>query len=164
MASNKISPEIKREVLEQISPKPPSSATAAAAGKTLAAPVIVLTSSDSESDNSSLSDDDVEGDGDKRPKKKKKKVEESRPATNVKLPPGFLDPLPTKEMRLVSSSTPVKGEVPSPLAVQMPVQGALALPAPEGNAVLNAEYNRKQFWKAGDYDLAPSGDWDSSLG
>ncbi|KAL3512550.1 hypothetical protein ACH5RR_025267 [Cinchona calisaya] len=156
MAANKI----KQEIFDQISPKPPSSAPAMA-------PLIDLSSSDSDSDNFSGSDDDVAGDRDKRPKKKKK-VEESMSSKNVKLPLGFLDPLPAKQTRSVSSSPPTKEEVvarlPVPLAVQEPLQPALALPAPNGKAVGNVECNTKQFWKAGDYDGAPAGDWNSSFG
>lgn len=56
------------------------------------------------------------------------------------LPLGFLDPLPLHS-----------GE-------QLP----LALPSTTPNAVVGSF--ARQFWKAGDYDDAPSGDWDYSNG
>lgn len=142
---NKLSAKIKSEILEQISPNP---ATASV--------IDLSSSSDSDSDNSS--DDDVVGDNNSRPKKKKK-VEDSM--ANVKLPLGFLDPLPSKETRLSSSPAPA---TPTPLAIQVPENLTLALPPTMGNGVVSTENNSKQFWKAGDYEGASSGDWDSSLG
>lgn len=59
---------------------------------------------------------------------------------NAVLPLGFLDPLPLHS-----------GE-------QLP----LALPSTTPNAVVGSF--ARQFWKAGDYDDAPSGDWDYSNG
>ncbi|XP_027123568.2 protein MICRORCHIDIA 7-like [Coffea arabica] len=152
MAEKKISPKIKSEILEEISPKP--STEAAVYLQTASVIDLSSSSSDSDSDDLPLSDDDVAGDN-SRPKKKKK-VDGS--TANVKLPLGFLDPLPTKETRLSSSS-------PAPLAVHVPGDDALlALPAPKGIVAVSLECNAKQFWKAGDYEGAPSGDWDSSFG
>lgn len=147
--------EIKLEIFDEISPNPkpkknPSSSVPAS--------VIDLSSSDSDYGYSSGSDDDLAGDSNKRPKKKKKV--EHLPG-NVALPLGFLDPLPSREVQLSSPSTV---PAPSPLAVHVPGEVALALPAPKGNVVARTEYNSKQFWKAGDYVGAPSGDWQTYAG
>lgn len=150
MAEKKLSAKIKSEILEEISPMHSS-----AMATCMASVIDLSSSSDSDSDDLLLSDDDDAGDN-SRPKKKKKKVEGS--TASVKLPLGFLDPLPTKQARLSSSS-------PAPLAVQLPADVVpLALPAPKGNALVSSEYNAKQFWKAGDYEGAPSGEWESSFG
>lgn len=93
-------------------------------------------------------DDDDDNNDNNNKKKKKKKIDESQ--ANRVLPVGFLDPLPLKE-RSLSSSPSV----------------ALALPAPsepKDPATHGVEINSKQFWKAGDYEGAPSGDWESSMG
>ncbi|KAL2539640.1 Histidine kinase [Abeliophyllum distichum] len=117
--------------------------------------IINLSSSDSgsDSDSDSLSDNDITGIVNKRPrvssgevsgnkKKKKKKTVED---LSFVLPVGFLDPLPGKEQ------------------VSRESEPALALPAPpRRNAVVVS--GCKQFWKAGDYDGAPSGDWESTTG
>lgn len=125
--------------------------------------VIDLTSSesDSDSDSDSYSYSDSVDNGDasvnkKRlnennndRKKKKKKIDDSQ--ASLVLPLGFLDPLPSTERNLSS--------IPSV---------SLALPAPpsepKGSAANGVEVNSKQFWKAGDYAGAPSGDWESSTG
>lgn len=61
---------------------------------------------------------------------------------DVVLPVGFLDPLP-------------------PLAVAPP---ATETPRESGLEVASSSQGCKQFWKAGDYEGAPCGDWDSSSG
>ncbi|GFZ17346.1 hypothetical protein Acr_26g0006160 [Actinidia rufa] len=68
------------------------------------------------------------------------------------LPLGFLDPLPPKY-----------AASPSPLLLP-----AVSRPQPaNGKGNLNGRVNfgsSKQFWKAGDYEGAPHGDWDASSG
>ncbi|GFZ03920.1 histidine kinase-, DNA gyrase B-, and HSP90-like ATPase family protein [Actinidia rufa] len=70
----------------------------------------------------------------------------------VVLPLGFLDPLPPKNAA-------------SPLPLLLP---AVSRPQPaNGKANLDGSANfgsSKQFWKAGDYDGEPHGDWDTSAG
>ncbi|XP_019175503.1 PREDICTED: protein MICRORCHIDIA 7-like isoform X1 [Ipomoea nil] len=91
--------------------------------------------------SSSDSDSDSE---DGRPRKKQKSAETS----SVALPLGFLDPL------------------------HEPVEQPLLLPPPapaetsSGRAVPTCivETSSKQFWKAGDFEGAPRGDWVSSSG
>ena len=77
-------------------------------------------------------------------KKMKKTMEELA----VVLPVGFLDPLPPNNAPLL-----------------LP---AVSRPQPaNGMANLNESANfgsSKQFWKAGDYDGEPHGDWDTSSG
>lgn len=97
--------------------------------------IVDLLSSDSDSDSSS-SDDDSRTDSNA---KKKRKVTDG--GFDGVLPLGFLDPLPSKQ---------TNGQLP------------LALPAPRGDAIVGV--TAKQFWKAGDYESAPSGDWGSSNG
>ncbi|KNA08584.1 hypothetical protein SOVF_161360 [Spinacia oleracea] len=62
-----------------------------------------------------------------------------RQKVNVSLPPGFLDPIP-----------------PLP-------DSSILLPAPLA-AVPVSTQGSKQFWKAGDYEGAPCGKWDSNTG
>ncbi|KAL3818537.1 hypothetical protein ACJIZ3_004442 [Penstemon smallii] len=119
--------------------------------------VIEISSSDSDSDSdsdasSSSSDEnsnkrprDSDG-GDDNAKKKKKKYRKSVEDANAILPVGFLDPLPSKH-------TPLR--IPS---------SSLALTsAAKSNGVV-VESSGKQFWKAGDYEGAPGGDWNSTDG
>ncbi|KAK8472714.1 hypothetical protein PHAVU_002G284600 [Phaseolus vulgaris] len=110
-------------------------------------PVIELSSSSSGSDSDSENDLDLDSvvastlwDGGRSSKKRKTSD------AGVVLPAGFLSPLP-----------PAPESPPEPL---------LALPAPEwasnsasgSNAYMRPGVNSsKQFWKAGDYDGAPSG-------
>ncbi|KAH9705504.1 protein MICRORCHIDIA 4 [Citrus sinensis] len=101
-------------------------------------PFIELSSS-SESNSGSDSDDvneDAEGAGDKsgRPNKRRKMPQD----LEVVLPVGFLEPLPAPER----------------------------LPGAAGNdkAVSVGLQSCKQFWKAGDYEGAPSGGWEFSTG
>ncbi|KAL6576254.1 hypothetical protein OROHE_000035 [Orobanche hederae] len=105
----------------------------------LPASIIDLSSSDSESDSSSSEDDDG---GNTNAKKKSKKTADD---LNAVLPVGFLDPLPS----------PLS---PSPRKERL----HLELPPARVNAVVEA--SSKQFWKAGDYEGAPGGDWDTSQG
>ncbi|KAG8379466.1 hypothetical protein BUALT_Bualt07G0091400 [Buddleja alternifolia] len=128
------------------------------------ASIIDLSSSDSDSDSSSSSSDD---DGDnsninsnKRPRdssggdnnsnnaRRKKKDKKMAKDLNAVLPLGFLDPLPSK------MTTPL------PLVSE---QSSLVLPSVRVNSVVEAASN-KQFWKAGEYEGAPGGDWDSAHG
>ncbi|KAL2459613.1 protein MICRORCHIDIA 7-like [Forsythia ovata] len=80
-------------------------------------------------------------------RKPKPKPDDSQPPACIinlfVLPVGFLDPLPGKEQ------------------VSRESEAALALPAPprRNDVVVSG---CKQFWKAGDYDGAPSGDWEST--
>lgn len=155
MEKNNISFGIKQEPIEN-SPMPritPSTLTLLS--------VIDLTSSESDSDSDSYSYSDSVDNGDasvnkKRlnennndKKKKKKKIDDSQ--ASLVLPLGFLDPLPSTERNLSS--------IPSV---------SLALPAPpsepKDSAANGVEVNSKQFWKAGDYVGAPSGDWESATG
>ncbi|XP_022865076.1 protein MICRORCHIDIA 7-like [Olea europaea var. sylvestris] len=116
---------------------------------------INLSSSDSDSDfdsdSDALSDNDIDGIVNKRPRessgdvsgnnKKKKRAKD----LSFVLPVGFLDPLPGKERASKDS------------------EAALELPAPpERNAGVVS--GCKQFWKAGDFNDAPSGDWQSATG
>lgn len=95
-------------------------------------------SSSSGSDSGSNSDDDnedVEGPGSTSgPPTKRMKMLDD---LGVVLPVGFLEPLPALE--------------------RYPV-------ATREKAVSVGLENCKQFWKAGDYEGAPSGDWDFSTG
>lgn len=116
---------------------------------------INLSSSDSDSDfdsdSDALSDNDIDGIVNKRPressgdvsgnKKKKKRAKD----LSFVLPVGFLDPLPGKER--VSKDSEAVLELPAP---------------PERNAGVVS--GCKQFWKAGDFNDAPSGDWQSATG
>ncbi|KAK6148044.1 hypothetical protein DH2020_018956 [Rehmannia glutinosa] len=107
------------------------------------ASIIDLSSSDSESDSdSSSSDDDNITNRNNNAKNKSKTTAEG---LNAVLPVGFLDPLPTKQ-------------TPSPRNERL----CLEFPSARVNAV--AEASAKQFWKAGDYEGAPGGVWDSSNG
>ncbi|CAA2960789.1 Hypothetical predicted protein [Olea europaea subsp. europaea] len=118
--------------------------------------IVNLSSSDSESDSDSdsdaLSDNDIAGIFNKRPREsrgeiygnKKKKNKRGKDLSFV-LPVGFLDPLPAKE------------------PVSRDSEAVLTLPAPpQRNAVIVS--GCKQFWKAGNYDETPSGDWESATG
>ncbi|XVF08653.1 hypothetical protein REPUB_Repub07fG0021100 [Reevesia pubescens] len=118
------------------------------------ASVIELSSSSSDSDSSDDSDDPDENDnvngvvtGREGPEgrvSKKRKVE---------LPVGFLAPLPPDE------------PAPGPFAV---ADVSVTAEPPEQEASrslsLSSSVLCKQFWKAGDYDGAPSSDWDLSSG
>ncbi|KAK9277823.1 hypothetical protein L1049_027379 [Liquidambar formosana] len=121
--------------------------------------VIELSSSESDSDGSDEldddDDDDVVGRVGKRSRVpsgvdggllKKKKLE----ALGVVVPLGFLDPLP-----------PPLPPPPPPQTMPSPV-------VPRRHSTANADSNPsavvqgcKQFWKAGDYEGAPCGAWDS---
>ncbi|CAA0831767.1 Histidine kinase-- DNA gyrase B-- and HSP90-like ATPase family protein [Striga hermonthica] len=108
-------------------------------------PAAVIELSSSDSDSSSSDDDNG---GDYNAKKKRKKT-----AADV-LPVGFLDPLPSEQ-------------APSPLLLPPPPPSSprgerLRLEFPSARAGTVSEPNSKQFWKAGDYEGAPPGDWDSS--
>ncbi|XP_051147744.1 protein MICRORCHIDIA 7-like [Andrographis paniculata] len=121
-----------------------------------ATPLIELSSSDSDSGSESESDSRLQSDSSSSDdggsvsklksngKKKRKRAAEDLDSV---LPVGFLDPLPAKGAPL---PLPWRGDEPS----------SLAIPAAEGSL----EPSMKQFWKAGDYEGAPSGDWDSSNG
>ncbi|CAI9773833.1 unnamed protein product [Fraxinus pennsylvanica] len=144
--------QVKQEIIElsrKMMPKTNDSQTPAC--------IINLSSSDSESDSDSdsdaLSDNDIDGIFNKRPREssgeicgnKKKKKKKGAEDLSFVLPVGFLDPLPGKEP-VSRDSEPV-----------------LTLPAPpQRNAVIVS--GCKQFWKAGNYDGAPSGDWESATG
>ncbi|XP_057459363.1 protein MICRORCHIDIA 7 [Actinidia eriantha] len=129
--------------------------------------VIDLSSSSSSSDSDDSDDSSSSSDGDgsvlgtngKRSRvsswtggglsnKMRKTMEELA----VVLPVGFLDPLPPKNAA-------------SPSLLMLP---AVSRPQPaNGKANLNGSANfgsSKQFWKAGDYDGEPHGDWDTSAG
>ncbi|KAL6497311.1 hypothetical protein OROGR_029240 [Orobanche gracilis] len=103
----------------------------------LPASIIDLSSTDSDSYSSSSDDDDG---GNTNAKKKSKKTADD---LNAALPVGFLDPLPSS-----LSSSPHKERL------------HLELPPDRVNAIVEA--SSKQFWKAGDYEGAPGGDWDTS--
>ncbi|KAL0342298.1 UNVERIFIED_CONTAM: protein MICRORCHIDIA 4 [Sesamum calycinum] len=142
MASNtKI--HVKQELVDpnlvpRVKPKPDSAASAA---------VIELSSSESDSDSSSSDDDSPTRSRNNTAKRKRKTVEDF----SALLPVGFLDPLPSK-------LTPLPLPLPSPPNDR----SCLALPPAGVNAVVDASV--KQFWKAGDYEGPPGGDWDSSNG
>ncbi|PIN22523.1 MORC family ATPase [Handroanthus impetiginosus] len=124
-------------------------------GLTRQATIIELSSSDSECSDS-FSSDDVSPTTRRNNSKKKRRT--TGADVNAVLPAGFLDPLPSKQLQL-----------PPPLP-SLPNEGScLALPPPgvdastaRRNAVVDA--SAKQFWKAGDYEGASGGDWDSSNG
>lgn len=97
-------------------------------------PLIELSSS-SESDSDYVNKD-VEGAGDTSgPPNKRRKMPED---LEVVLPVGFLEPLPAPE--------------------------CLPAAAEKDKAVSVGLQSCKQFWKAGDYEGAPSGDWEFSTG
>lgn len=112
----------------------------------LACPTAVIELSSSDSDSSSSEDDSSTTNRNNNAKKKRKTTEKD---INALLPVGFLDPLPSTQSPL---------PLPSPTNEQL----SLAFPSARVNAV--SEARAKQFWKAGDYEVAPSGDWDSSNG
>lgn len=97
-------------------------------------PVIHLDSSSSSSSESDQDSEDESVSGENGTAKKRR--------LDVVLPVGFLDPLP-------------------PLAVAPP---ATETPRESGLEVASSSQGCKQFWKAGDYEGAPCGDWDSSSG
>ncbi|GAB2272048.1 hypothetical protein Dimus_006870 [Dionaea muscipula] len=127
------------------------------------APIGVIDLSSSESSVSRDSDDEGEGEGEdaalgKRPRVpegnetasssgKKRKVGD---ASRVVLPVGFLDPIvPDSPLALPTL----------PPAVSSPSVGAGKQRSSESRGA-----TCKQFWKAGDYVGAPSGDWDLQTG
>ncbi|KAL0318907.1 UNVERIFIED_CONTAM: protein MICRORCHIDIA 4 [Sesamum angustifolium] len=150
MASNtKI--HVKQELVDpnlvpRVKPKPDSATSAA---------VIELSSSESESesdsDSSSSDDDSPTRSRNNSAKRKRKTVEDF----SALLPVGFLDPLPSK-------LTPLPLPLPSPSPSPPNDLSCLALPPAGVNAVVDASV--KQFWKAGDYEGPPGGDWDSANG
>lgn len=116
------------------------------------AAVIDLSSSDSDSDSSSSDDDSsAAGRGNNARKKRRKTAEDF----NALLPLGFLDPLPSKQAAV---------PVPVPLASSPPPSERLCLEFPSARINAVVETSVKQFWKAGDYEGAPGGDWDYSNG
>ncbi|CAI9113153.1 OLC1v1013701C1 [Oldenlandia corymbosa var. corymbosa] len=145
--------EIKKEILV---PNSPDSNPEGKPSSTFPSSVIDLSSSDSDCEDffSGPDDDGVAGDSSHKRPKKKTKLDK-----NVALPLGFLEPLP---LVVGPESSPATG--PAPLAMQVPTEVALALPAPGGGMMVKGEYNSKQFWKAGDYDGAPTGDWQTYAG
>lgn len=94
---------------------------------------LIELSSSSDSDDSSSSDDDDNTAGNLQKKFKRSAQEASK-----LLPPGFLDPLPSKQ-------TP------------LPIQSSKVTP------LWNGAVGNKQFWKAGDYE-GSGVDWNSSSG
>lgn len=103
----------------------------------------VITLSDSDSDDGGGEEDeevpvkrtrDTPNGG---PSAKKQKFDNSQPS----FPPGFLDPIPPLPDSAVLTATPLALAVP-PSSVQ----------------------NCKQFWKAGDYEGAPSSRWEANTG
>ncbi|XP_022730104.1 protein MICRORCHIDIA 7-like [Durio zibethinus] len=124
-------------------------------------PVIELSSSSSDSDSSDDSDDLDEndnansavegGEGPEGRASKKRKVND----VGFVLPLGFLAPLPPDD------------RVPRPLASNMAVAEVPPTMGPLEQAAsrnLSSGVLCKQFWKAGDYDGAPSSDWELSSG
>ncbi|EPS74601.1 hypothetical protein M569_00153, partial [Genlisea aurea] len=100
--------------------------------------VIELSSSQSESaSSSSSSSDGEEAGGSGGARKKKKRYEGDK--FGVVLPPGFLDPLPSKQKQV------------------------MAVSCSESSFALAAVSDR-QFWKAGDFDDSSGGDWSYSGG
>ncbi|XWS47776.1 hypothetical protein CRYUN_Cryun13aG0014100 [Craigia yunnanensis] len=123
--------------------------------------IIELSSSSSDSDSSDDSDDPDENDnanddvagreGPEGRASKKRKVND----VDFVLPQGFLAPLPPDD------------PAPIPLASDMAVAEVPATVGPLEQAAsrsLSSSVRCKQFWKAGDYDGAPSPDWDLSSG
>lgn len=98
-------------------------------------PVIHLDSSSSSSSSGSDQGSEDESVSGENVTAKKRRLD-------VVLPVGFLDPLP-------------------PLAVAPP---PTETPRESGLEVASSSQGCKQFWKAGDYEGAPCGDWDSSSG
>ena len=116
-------------------------------------PLIELSSSDS-SDSSDSDNDDATVSGHKRFRvpsgldrvlSKKKK-----PDGGIVLPIGFLDPLPPEEPPALA-----------PAAVASPVE--VGQPSSSASKSL-VDQSCKLFWKAGEYEGAPCGDFDSSAG
>ncbi|XP_022736468.1 protein MICRORCHIDIA 7-like isoform X2 [Durio zibethinus] len=125
------------------------------------ASVIELSSSSSESDSSDESDGPDEtdnangavagGEGPGSRASKKRKVND----VDFVLPLGFLSPLPPDDPApVLLDSDMAVAEIPA--TVGPPEQAA--------SRSLSSRVLCKQFWKAGDYDGAPSSDWDLSSG
>ncbi|XAR50362.1 hypothetical protein NMG60_11004661 [Bertholletia excelsa] len=161
--------QVKQEIMERV--KLPEANRKPEPSNPIA--VIDLSSSDSDDsvDLSSSSDDDgsatgVDGkrsrassdgaEGGSSEKKKKKKKKKTIEELNVALPPGFLDPLPGKNIPTL---------MPPPMAVSafQPTRAA----DDDANVRLNRSDNTggcKQFWKAGDYEGVSSCDRDKLSG
>lgn len=132
-------------------------------------PYIDLSSSDSSDD-----DDDVSVLG-KRPRVSdggfptKKEKNKTMTALSGILPLGFLAPLPPKNapsgvlpLGFLDPLPPINA--PSPLCLpSINEQSPLPLAQGNANAVANVASSR-HFWKAGDYEGTPRGDWESSSG
>ncbi|XP_009375173.2 protein MICRORCHIDIA 7-like isoform X1 [Pyrus x bretschneideri] len=104
--------------------------------------VICLSTSSDSSSGDSDSDDSVDGGGGASGVlTKKRKLD----GLGVRFPVGFLRPLPPEEVGQL---------LPGPDA---------AVARREERGVMSRSHF-KQFWKAGDYEGAPCGDWDSSAG
>ncbi|OAY30716.2 protein MICRORCHIDIA 7 isoform X2 [Manihot esculenta] len=127
-------------------------------------PVLIELDSSSSSSSSSDSDSDSESDNGNNPNaavstgprvsstghgvsRKKRKLDE----LGVVLPVGFLAPLSPAPLALPQS------------AVDVHLSSTPTAPSGNGN-VSSTGQSSKQFWKAGDYEGAPCGDWDSSSG
>ncbi|KAL6996902.1 hypothetical protein U1Q18_007027 [Sarracenia purpurea var. burkii] len=134
--------------------------------------VIDLSSSGSDSDDSSSSSDDSGGvlsfngkrsrvsSGAEGGLVKKKKREKTRKQLDSVLPLGFLDPLPPKN---VASQLPKLTAISVSMAQPSSAVDKKANGKVTGNGSANVE-GCKQFWKAGDFEGAPGGDWDTSSG
>ena len=151
---------VKQEIMETLS-APRRKLNGVVAEKP--ASIIDLSSSSSDSDSSDDSDDPDENDnaynavagveGPEGTASKKRKLND----VDFMLPLGFLAPLPPDD------------PAPVPLAYDMAVAD---VPATVGVGPLEQAASRslsssglcKQFWKAGDYDGAPSTDWNLSSG
>ncbi|XP_058226451.1 protein MICRORCHIDIA 7-like [Rhododendron vialii] len=159
---------VKQELIERLEP---SSESNPGAGSSKPAPFIDLSSSDSSSDDD---DNDVSVLG-KRPRVSdggfpaKKEKNKTMAALSGLLPLGFLAPLPPKNapsgilpLGFLDPLPPINA--PSPLCLPSKnAQSPLPLAQGKGNAVANVAGCR-HFWKAGDYEGTPRGDWESSSG
>ncbi|TQD75230.1 hypothetical protein C1H46_039239 [Malus baccata] len=103
--------------------------------------ICLSTSSDSSSSDSDSDDSAVGGGGASGVLTKKRKLD----GMGVGFPVGFLSPLPPEEVGRL---------LPGPDA---------AVARREERGVMSRSHF-KQFWKAGDYEGSPCGDWDSSAG
>ncbi|KAE9446040.1 hypothetical protein C3L33_21999, partial [Rhododendron williamsianum] len=162
--------QVKQELIERL--KPSESNPDADSSKP--APFIDLSSSDSSSSDDDDDDDDVSVLG-KRPRVSdggfpaKKEKNKAMAALSGVLPLGFLAPLPPKNapsgvlpLGFLDPLPPINA--PSPLCLPSNnAQSPLPLAQGKSNAVANVGGCR-HFWKAGDYEGTPTGDWESSSG
>ncbi|KAJ9163926.1 hypothetical protein P3X46_023548 [Hevea brasiliensis] len=158
---------IKKEIIETLpTPEPNRGNDSVSKGPPVLIELSSSSSSSSSSDSDSDSDDGNNANAAVSPgtrlsstgngiSKKKRKLDE----LGVVLPVGFLAPLSPVAVALAPSHSAVISNMDL-----TPTSTPAAL-APSGNGDVSLTgHSCKQFWKAGDYGGAPSGDWDLSSG